>query len=424
MKEEFISYLWRNCLIFPEGLTTTRGAPVTIIHPGYQNNDSGPDFTAARIRIEGTLWIGNVEIHVKASDWKRHGHHLDEAYRNIILHLVYQCDEEILTAGGIMPPTLEINGYFDPKLYANYQRLKTAASWIPCQQSITYADGLLLNNWLSRLSVERLERKTEEVKQYLSISKRDWEETLYFLLARNFGFKVNAIPFALLARRTPYSLIRRGMGRLDVIEALLFGQAGMLQGKFTEPYPAQLKKEYDYQRKTRSLKPLDKSLWKFSKIRPVNFPTVRIAQFSTLLSNNYHLFSKAAEATDLETLENLFTSEASPYWDNHYHFGYPSKYYPKKTGREAIWNILINTVIPLMFLYGKESLKPHISDMAIDLLHSISAENNHIIRKWKQLGIHVKDAAGSQALIELKKSYCTPKKCLKCPIGYYLILGD
>lgn len=424
MKEEFISYLWGNCLLFPEGLTTTLGAPVTIVHPGYQNYDSGPDFTAARIRIGSTLWVGNVEIHLKASDWNRHRHHLDEAYRNIILHVVCHCDEDIRTCDGHMPPTLEIYDRFDQEMYYNYQQLKSAASWIPCQQSIAGTDDLLLNNWLSRLSVERLERKTEEIKQYLLLSKGNWEETLYFLLARNFGFRVNAIPFGMLARRTPYLLIRKGMGRPDMMEAILFGQAGMLHGKFEEPYPAMLQKEYEYHRKTRNLKPLEPSIWKFSKIRPVNFPTIRIAQFSALLCNNCHLFSQATEADDLESLERIFSSMASTYWNTHYHFGYTSKFHPKRTGREAVWNILINTVVPLLFLFGRETMKPQVSELALDILHSIGAENNHIVRKWKQLGVPVKDAAGSQALIELKKSYCTPKKCLKCPIGHYLILGD
>lgn len=422
MKEEFITYLWKNRLIHPEGLQTTEGEPVTVIHPGQVNHDAGPDFSAAKIKIGSTIWAGNVEIHVMSSDWMRHGHQFDEAYDNIILHLVYEIDQPIVNTKGEMPPTLAIKNHIDLGLLNNYQRLTQAKTWIACMNNITQADKMLVGSWLSRLLIERLERKTMEMAQLHVYFSKNWEETLYFLLARNFGFKVNATSFGLLARKTPLHALKKVRDSLPALEAILFGQAGMLNDHFSDNYPIRLKNEYIYQQKKLNLSPVDTRIWKFSRMRPGNFPTIRIAQFAQLIHQHETLFNGLILKDSIQEIADFLSVSASSYWNTHFRFEKPTPDHIKRLGGDAIDNIIINTVAPFMFLYGKESLNEHMKERAILFLHQLAAENNHIIRKWETAGIKADHAADSQALIELKKNYCTPKKCLNCRIGYQLLL--
>ncbi len=421
MKEEFISSLWRNCLLRPEDLKTTDGEEVVIMHPGYANTNSGPDFFAAKLRINGTIWAGNVEVHVLASDWTRHGHHLDGAYDNIILHLVYSCDKIIYNSKGNTVPTLEVKNHYEPKLYDNYQKLRSAATWIACEPAIGHVDGLIIDNWLNRLLIERLERKTRDILQFFNYFSKHWEDTCYYLIARNFGFKVNATAFGLLAQKTPRAILMKNRDRVEVLEALLFGQAGMLEEPLTDSYGASLKREYRYQQRKHHLTPITKDLWKFARMRPKNFPTIRIAQFAMLLHRSGHIFRKLIESQSIEDLYALFGVTASPYWDTHYRFDHASSYSVKRMGRDAWHNILINTVAPLVFIYGKETIQDKLSEKALAILQDLAPENNKIIRKWKELGCSPKHAADTQALLELKKYYCIPKRCLHCSIGYKII---
>ncbi len=424
MKENFIVYLWKNRLLHPGKLQTTKGETVEIIHPGQENPDSGPDFFAARIRIDGTLWVGNVEIHTRSSHWEKHGHQNDPAYDNTILHVVYEHDREISAGAQQKIPVMEVKGCFDQYILDNYQNLLLSKTWVPCENNLEMVDTFIVQNWLNRLLVERLERKSGEVAHFFSYFSNDWEKTFYYLLARNFGFKVNTSPFGLLAQHTPYPLLAKNKNNLTAIEALLFGQAGLLNQPFKDVYPRALKDEYRYLKKKYELQPLKKELWKFSRLRPVNFPTIRIAQFAMLVHTSGRLFRRIMQAISPNEIIELFQIKASPYWDNHYVFDKPSAGKPKNIGMDAIQNIIINTVSPVMFVYGKEAEKPMVSDKALSLLQEVPPENNAVTRKWKALGVKAQNAADTQALLELKKYYCSPKKCLKCAIGHVVMKSN
>jgi len=421
MKEEFIAYLWKNKLLFPAKLQTTEGEQLEVIQPGQKNHDAGPDFFAARIRIGTTLWAGNVEIHVKSSQWNQHGHQYNSAYDNTILHVVYEHDLEIKNTRNEPIPVLEIAGKFDAKLLLNYQALQASRAWVPCERQVSQVDSLILGNWLNRLLVERIERKSDDVLHFLKYFGNDWEQTFYYLLARNFGFKVNASPFGMLAQRTPHNLLVRNRNNLSAIEAILFGQAGLLDSDLHDVYPRSLRAEYLHQKNKYQLQPLEKKLWKFARIRPVNFPSIRIAQFAMLVYELGPLFRNIVETKNPQDIHQQFRVKTSPYWENHFVFDKISAKIPKKIGQEAVNNIITNTVAPVLFIYGKQSMRPELVDKALAILQETPAENNTIIRKWNGIGVKAQHAADSQALLELKKYYCLPKKCLQCPIGHFFL---
>lgn len=421
MKEDFISYLWKNKLLFQKDLHTTRGELLEVIHPGHENQDAGPDFSDARIRIGSTLWAGNVELHVKSSHWNQHGHQNDRAYDNTILHVVYEHDLEIKNPFGQPIPVLEVAGRFEENLLLNYQKLQASKAWVACQKHIGVVDRLIVGNWLNRLLVERIERRSEETLHFLKYFGNDWEQTFYYLLAKNFGFKVNAIPFGLLAQRTPQNLLVRNRNNLTVIEAILFGQAGLLSPDLQDVYARSLWVEYQHQKKKYDLNPIENKLWKFARLRPVNFPAIRIAQFAMLIYQSGPLFRNIVETKNPADIHIQFRVKASPYWDNHYNFEKESVKKPKWLGVDAINNIIINTVAPVLFIYGKQSGHGDLCEKALTLLHQTPAETNSIIKKWAGLGMKPQHAADSQALLELKKYYCLPKNCLRCPIGHSVL---
>jgi len=421
MKEEFIHFLWQYRLFNTPELITTGGSELQIIHPGSANINSGPDFSAARIQLDGTIWAGNIEIHVKSSDWYKHKHQQDDAYSNIILHVVMHHDKEITDKQGNQVPVFEVRKYFDSALLSKYEKIIGSKTWIPCAGFLDSADKLIVMNWLSRLLVERLENKSSEIRKFYEYFENNWEQTFYYFLARNFGFKINSDPFALLAQKTPYLILARHKDDLTQLEALLFGQAGMLQAEFKDAYPNVLKKEYGFFRHKYNFEPMDKSLWKFGKLRPSNFPTIRIAQFARLIHQSSGLFSKLIHSKSVDEIKEMFKINSSPYWKSHYQFDKLSSVRIKKLGESAVFNIIINTIAPLMFVYGTKNLKPEIKDLAIKLLTTLPPEENHIVKNWQTLGIKPANAGESQALIELKKYYCTPRKCLSCAIGLNLI---
>jgi hypothetical protein len=421
MKEEFIHFLWQYRLFNSREIVTTNGEKLEIVHPGNANINSGPDFSAARIKLGDTMWAGNIEIHVNSSDWYRHKHQYDDAYSNIILHVVMHHDKEITDKMGREVPVFEVRKFFDSALLSKYEKIVSSKTWIPCAGFLDSADKLIVMNWLSRLLVERLENKSAEIRKFYEYFENNWEQTFYYFLARNFGFKINADPFALLAQKTPYLILARHKDDLTQLEALLFGQAGILNGEYKDAYPNILKKEYGFLRHKYKLEPMDKSLWKFGKLRPSNFPTIRIAQFAKLIHQSSGLFSKLIQSTTTDGIKGMFDISSSPYWKNHYQFDKASSAKIKNLGKTAVESIIINTIAPLMFVYGTENLKPEIKDRAIQLLTTLPPEENHIVKNWRNLGIKPANAGESQALIELKKYYCTPKKCLSCAIGLNLI---
>jgi len=406
MKEDLLHFVWRTKRFDLFALKTTEGEPIQIQSFGEHNTHSGPDFFNAKIKIGDTLWAGNVEMHLNSSDWNKHHHSNDRAYDNVILHVVLEEDEPIFRKSGERIPALELKKRISEKLSKTYLKLLHNEYWIPCQHHFFEVSEMKRNIWLDRLLVERLESKTNLIHQQLQQNKQHWEETFYQFLARNFGVKVNNDAFEQLARATPLQ-----------IEAMLFGQAGMLEEEFEDDYPNRLKKEYHFLKTKYKLEPIDKVNWKFMRLRPANFPTIRIAQFAQLIFQSAHLFSKILEAKNAEALEKLFKIEPSEYWKTHYTFDNDSEEKPKRLGKTAIHLFIINTIAPFLFVYGTQKAETAFQDKALALLESLKPEKNSIINGWKELGVMPESAAQTQSLLQLKNEYCNKKRCLECSVG-------
>ena len=420
MSEDFLHYIWQNRLFLPEGNRTTEGDSVELLHPGFPNAHAGPDFTDVRIRIGDTLWAGCVEIHLRSSDWVRHGHHCDPAYNNVVLHVVYQYDGDTFNARGNKVPTMEL--HFDERYHNNYERLVSEKSQIACKGRLAGADTVALTAWLERLAVERLERKAADIMQTYALTANNWEETLYRRLARNFGFSLNALPFESLAGSLPFGILLKHKDNLRQLEALLFGQAGMLHDEnLCDEYYTSLRGEYLFLRNKYRLTPIDRFLWKFLRLRPVNFPTLRIAQFAELIHRSEHLFSQILETRTSEEFEPIFDLKASEYWDVHYVFGKESEKRNKSFGKTAYRSVLINTVAPFLFVYGKARGKEDFCTRAVNLLENLPPEKNAVLTQWEESGVRNTDAFVSQALLQLKNEYCLPKRCLQCVIGNKIV---
>lgn len=416
MNEAFLQFIWKMKLFTTTGIFTTDGDPITLIHNGDHNTHSGPDFTNARIKIGGTTWAGNVELHIRSSEWNEHKHSSDRAYDNVILHAVYIHDDEKSKM-----PTLVLKNLIDEKLIDTYKFMMQTAAWIPCEKSLHTVNEITIKQQLNRLLTERLEQKALNVENRLILNNQDWEETCYQLIARNFGTNINADPFEGVARSLPYKIILKHLNQPKQIEALLFGQAGFLEGSFRELYPHQLQAEYVFLKSKYRLEGIRPLEWKFLRMRPANFPTVRMSQLASFLSAHDRLFSAILSCVDSKSIKKIFQAEASAYWKEHYHFKKAAAVKSATLGKDTIDLILINTIAPLLFLYGKKTGNEQICVNAVDLLEHLEAENNTIIRQWERLGIKAKHAGDSQALLELKKNYCSNKRCLECSVGFTIL---
>ncbi len=419
MKEEFLHYIWKYKLFENKNLNTVNGEKIEILNLGMHNSDAGPDFFNAKVKIDNTIWVGNVEIHINSSDWYVHHHHKDKAYDNVVLQVVYNIDQEVRRTNGELIPTLEIK--FNDQLLKNYTSLIQNETWVACQDDIGKVDSFAIQNWIEKLAIERLENKSEQIHQILKQTNNSWEEAFYIQLARNFGFKLNSDPFEMLAKSLPLKYLGKHKNNLFQIEALLFGQAGFLNDVSGDDYFEKLKKEYQFLASKFKLKSIEKHLWKFLRSRPGNFPSIRIAQFAKLIHQSSSLFSKIVEIKTVKDFYTLFLVEPSEYWKNHYVFHKESVEKSKAIGQLAVDILLINTVIPFLFVYGKAKGITELKDRAIYLLENIKPEKNSIINKWSDLGMKMKSAFETQALIQLKNQYCNHKKCLNCHIGNYLI---
>lgn len=402
-------------------LQTTSGEEIKILKAGEHNSDSGPDFFNARIKIGATEWAGNVEIHSRSCDWHKHKHTTDKTYDNIILHVVHEADEKLFRKSGEEIPTLELKDKIPQNIYGKYLQFKSNKDWIPCEKQISSVDKFTLSNWLDRLLVERLERKSKTITDSLRQNKNNWEETFYQMLARNFGQKINSEPFELLAKALPVSVLAKHKNNLLQIEALLLGTAGMLKRDFKDNYPNELKKEFKFLKSKFKLNPIDSSLWKFMRLHPPNFPTIRISQFANLIYKSSHLFSKILEAGSVKQIISLFETETTEYWQTHYRFDKLSPRRKKKLGSDSINTIIINTIVPFLFIFGKEKSEEKYYDRALSFLEKLSPENNSIISKWKSIGVPAKSSYETQALLQLKNEYCSKKRCLECSVGNALL---
>lgn len=421
LPEEFLQYIWENKLFLSENLKTSASENVEIIDVGKRNTNSGPDFFNAKIKIDDTIWAGNIEIHKKSSDWQKHNHQTDKAYNSVILHVVENNDLPVKRKNKELIPTIILN--YPERLQTNYQNLLNAKTWIACQNQFHKVDPVILQLRFNRLMIERLENKTDEILERLEQNKNDWNETFYQMLAKMFGFKVNAVPFELLAKSLPLQILAKNKNNLHQLEALLFGNSGLLNNQLLgDDYYLNLRNEYSFFYKKHQLKGIESHLWKFMRLRPVNFPTIRISQFAALIHRSHGLFSKIIEIENINNLKELFKVQASEYWHSHYNFNKTSKINSvKELGDNSINTLIINVVIPFLFVFGEKQNKNYLKNRALEFLEKLPPENNSIITNWKNLGIEVHSAFETQALLQLKNIYCEKKKCLNCQIGVKLV---
>ena len=415
MREEFLYYIWENRLT-DKDLKTIEGESIDIVATGYRNTDSGPDFLEAKIQIGNKLWAGHVEIHVKSSDWNRHGHQTDKAYKNVILHVVYENDLQVNDI-----PTLELKGYFDESLFAQYQKLIASKTWIPCERSISQVPVFTRLSWLDRMAVERLESKSGNVTKILEANQFDWEDALYKLLMRYFGLKVNNEAFEYLANILPFKTLLKHSDNLLQVEAMLMGCAGFLEDDFSEEYPLLLKREFSVMKAKFNLLTMPAERWKFMRMRPSNFPTIRLAQMAQLVHKNGCLFSKIKAAKNTAEVKDLFDVKASEYWETHWRFGFSTESKPKHLGETTADVLIINAVAPLLFCYGKLHKDESVCETALQFLEETEAEDNAIIRHYAQYGITAENAMQTQALLHLYSYFCKRKRCLECRIGNVLL---
>jgi len=417
MREEFVYYLWQYRLL-PPILQTTLGEPVVVVSPGIRNHDSGPDFFNARVRIGDTLWAGNVEIHLKTGDWGRHGHSDDKAYNNVILHVVVDNDVPV---PGSPAHILELKQFASPELEKRYEQMMASRGTIPCEPDAAKAGATVIELMLNRALVERLEKRYTEAERLLTESSLSWEEAFYLRMARSYGLRINSDAMEMLARSLPLKILARHRDNVMQLESLLFGQAGLLNQSFSESWPLQLQNEYNFLQKKYSLRPLEGSIWKFARLRPPSFPTLRIAQFAVLIHYRQGLFSQLTSVESAVDALSLLMVPASDYWKDHYRFDLRSPVHTTTPGNNTLWVILINTVVPFLFAWGRDRGDEEASDRAIRFLTQMPAEENQQVRYWKNQGIDVPTAFHSQALLELKRTYCDEKRCLECQIGHQLI---
>lgn len=422
MTEAFLQYVWQHQLLEGE-LRTTDGLLLKVERPGVLNKDAGPDFFDARVRVGETLWVGNVEVHIKSSDWNAHKHSTNHAYDNVVLHVVYKNDTALTLQNCHDLPTLELCNNIPDLLWNNYEALVNppAPTPIPCMEHLGEISPFYISSYLERLTLERLEQKCDTVRRLLEESHGNWEQCCYWMLAHYFGGKVNSFPFELLAKSTSQTLLARWRDNPMRTEALLMGQAGLLDGYFEDDYPRQLQADYEALRQGAGLTPIAGYLWKFFRMRPNGFPTIRISQFAQLICRSRNLFSRLLETTDVAELQKIFSVQASDYWNTHYQFDTPSKPSPKIVGSLFVDLLIINAWVPLLFEYGNQHGSQQYKDQAVNLLQQLRPEANATIRLWASAGIKADNAARSQALLQLYNEHCSNHDCLHCQIGYKII---
>jgi len=420
--EDFLHYVWQFRSFDNNNLKTADGESLKIMHQGFLNKDAGPDFSNSKIQIGDTLWAGNVEIHIKSSDWLKHNHQNDSSYENVILHVVYENDVEVKRIDGSVLPVLELKNRIAEDLIEKYETLFLTLTDFPCNAQIKTVDKLIIDSFLSRTLIERFEQKTHAVIETLNELNGNWDETFYRFMARNFGFKINALPFELFAKAIPQQIYGKHKNNPLQIEAMVFGSAGFLNDKFEEEYPARLKKEFQFLQKKYNIKPIGVSVWKFMRMRPQNFPTLRLAQFAALIVKANHLFSKVIEISGIAELRELFEHlPINDYWKTHYHFKKEANGVNTQIGKTSVDNILLNTIALFLFAYGKHSGTQFYISRAIKLLESLPPEQNAVTDKFSQAGVLIYNGFTSQGILQLKKQYCDQKKCLSCGIGIKIL---
>lgn len=422
MQEAFLHFVWQYQYFEKSNLTTTESAVVNIIKTGSLNTNAGPDFLEAQVSIDGINWNGSVEIHLKSSDWDLHKHQNDAAYQNVVLHVVWQHDKEVKRSDGTHIPTITLEGLVDKQLHNDYNRLIKNPTEIPCSDRISEVEEVVKLSMIDKAVTNRLYDKAQKVLDLQYENNTDWNETTYQLLTSNFGFKINTEAFMELGKSLPLMTLLKHRDNIMQMEALLFGQAGFLEEEIGDEYFHTLKKEYEFLKHKYQLdQRLNQFRWKFLRLRPANFPTVRIAQLATLLYKIGNLFDALTGNGSVDKLTNILGVKQSEYWLVHYNFGKKASRKMTGFGKSSGHNIIINTVIPLLVAYSRQVDDQLFMDRALSLLGQLPPENNVIIRNWKNLGMNPKSAFDTQALLQLNNNYCLKRKCLNCNIGVALI---
>ncbi|MBR3625694.1 MAG: DUF2851 family protein [Bacteroidaceae bacterium] len=416
--ERLLHYVWLNRLWTPAVLKTTDGKQLEIINPGRINIHAGPDFFNASVRIDGTLWVGNIEIHIDASDWYRHGHHTDERYDNVILHVCEHADRAVMTKKGVEVQQVEIS--VPDYVKDNYRNLLSEMEYPPCFRVLKNMPQLMLRSWLDNMCVERMEQKTLRIEKYLKLCENDWERVFFIALSRAFGFGVNSETFEYWASRIPLNQLAHHRDDIFQVEAFFFGQAGMISDSFSkemDDYQRKLFTEYKFLSTKFSLEPMDVNRWKFLRMRPQNFPTIRLSQLAMLYTKGALSLSTVIETDSLKALTELLSTDVSPYWQEYYTFGKRSKPCHKRIQRASLHRLILNAICPTLFAYGRYSGKEQLTERAFDLLQQLPAESDHIIRRWGEVGVKAENSADSQALLYMYSNYCQRKDCLRCVVG-------
>ena len=414
--EQLLHYVWKHKIFPLKELKTTTGQQVEVIDTGLANTDAGPDFFNAKLKLDGVLWIGNIEIHERSSDWFKHGHHADAGYNSVILHIASEIDTEMSRSNGERIPQIQL--ICPEAVRTNYKELLETDSYPPCYRIIPSLPPFTAHSWMTALQMERFEQKATLLNERLKRCQGNWEDAFFITLARNFGFGLNGDAFETWAHRLPFRAVDKHRNDLFQIEAIFFGQAGILEDSDGDGYYLRLKKEYTYLQHKFGLIPMDASLWRFLRLRPANFPHIRIAQLACLYHRAYGLLSRIMETETLQGVRDILKGGTSEYWLTHYTFGGSSPSRPKTLSNTSLDLLIINTVVTFLYAYGLHKGNRVLCARAGSFLEELKAENNYITRMWEQCGMKASNAADSQALIQLKKEYCDKKKCLYCRIGY------
>lgn len=414
--EQLLHYVWKHKIFPLKELKTTTGQQVEVIDTGLANTDAGPDFFNAKLKLDGVLWIGNIEIHERSSDWFKHGHHADAGYNSVILHIASEIDTEISRSNGERIPQIQL--ICPEAVRTNYKELLETDSYPPCYRIVPSLPPFTAHSWMTALQMERFEQKATLLNERLKRCQGNWEDAFFITLARNFGFGLNGDAFETWAHQLPFRAVDKHRNDLFQIEAIFFGQAGILEYSDGDGYYLRLKKEYTYLQHKFGLIPMDASLWRFLRLRPANFPHIRIAQLACLYHRAYGLLSRIMETETLQGVRDILKGGTSEYWLTHYTFGGSSPSRPKTLSNTSLDLLIINTVVTFLYAYGLHKGNRVLCARAGSFLEELKAENNYITRMWEQCGMKASNAADSQALIQLKKEYCDKKKCLYCRIGY------
>jgi hypothetical protein len=419
--EKLFHFIWQFKLFRTDELTTVLKEPVRILSVGTLNTDAGPDFLNARIQINETIWAGHVELHLNSSDWHKHQHQTDPAYNNTILHVVYHYSGIATTANGIILPTLVLNDRINPDLFTRYEELMHAGTPLPCAHHLPLIKPITIQQQLDRMITERLYDKTVRLEELLRRYNMNWNEAFYVFLSRSYGLHINQDAFQELAQITPFTVLSKHRSDLIQLEALLFGQAGFLHTYFDSPYPQLLQREYEHLKYLHQLSSMPAGRWKFLRLRPANFPTIRIAQLAQLIFHHPRLLSLCIDSTSIQELKQQLSKPPSDFWQTHYTLIETSKEKDKRPGESFLQSLLINAFIPFLFLYGKHNAMEGLCERALQFLQELQFETNTQTQYFPRKFFPHQHAADSQALIQLKRKYCDAKGCLECSIGYEIL---